>query len=78
MKLSDLKPAPYNPRTITPEAVQALQVSLSEFGDISGIVWNKRTKHLVAGHQRLEALKKKHGDKLAIQDGALVAPGGMR
>ena len=44
----------------------------------AGKVWNKKTKHLVAGHQRLDALKKQHGDKLAIKDGALVAPGGLR
>jgi hypothetical protein len=78
VKVSDLRAAPYNPRTISAEALQALQVSLGEFGDVSGIVWNRRTKHLVAGHQRLDALKKKHGDKLTIKDGALVAPGGVR
>ncbi len=76
MKLSDLKPAPYNPRTISAEALSALQTSLGEFGDLSGVTWNKATGHLVAGHQRLEALKKKHGNKLAIKDGAIVTPAG--
>jgi len=55
--IEDLKPAPYNPREITLDAAKGLSVSLAQFGDISGIVWNKQSGHLVAGHQRLEALK---------------------
>jgi hypothetical protein len=78
MKLTDLKPAPYNPRTITDEAAAALQTSLAEFGDISGIVWNKRTGHLVAGHQRMEALRRKHGKKLSVRDGAVCTSDGER
>jgi DNA modification methylase len=74
--LADLKPAPYNPRTITNRALGGLSTSLAAFGDISGIVWNKRTGHVVAGHQRIEALSKKHGARLKIVDGAIVAPGG--
>ncbi len=57
--LKDLKPAPYNPREITPEAAKGLSASIAQFGDISGIVWNKRTGHIVAGHQRLSALLKR-------------------
>lgn len=76
MKLTDLKPAPYNPRTISDEAAAALQTSLAEFGDISGIVWNKKTGHLVAGHQRMDALRRKHGKALALRDGAIVTPDG--
>jgi len=78
MKISDLKAAPYNPRVITDEAIGALQTSLGEFGDISGIVWNKKTGHLVAGHQRLEALTRKHGNKLALRGGEVVTPSGER
>jgi len=55
--LNDLKPAPYNPRTIDIAAKHGLKKSTSEFGDLSGIVWNKRTGHLVAGHQRVDVLK---------------------
>lgn len=76
MKLSDLKPAPYNPRTISEESAAALQTSLTEFGDISGIVWNKQTGHLVAGHQRMDVLRRKHGKALALRDGAVITPEG--
>ena len=78
MKISDLKAAPYNPRTVTPEALAALQTSLGEFGDIAGFTWNKRTGHLVSGHQRLEALRQKHGSKLKLTGGAIVTPDGER
>ena len=55
--LEDLKPAPYNPREISQEAAKGLSASIAQFGDISGLVWNRRSGHVVAGHQRLAALK---------------------
>ena len=78
MQLSDLKPAPSNPRRITPEALAALKVSLSELGDISGLVFNKQSQHLVAGHQRLRALQELYGDNLKMEDTAIVTPTGER
>jgi len=54
--LTDLKPAPYNPRTITPEALGGLDRSLTEFGLVEPIVWNRRTGYVVGGHQRLHLL----------------------
>jgi ParB-like nuclease domain len=56
--IEDLRPAPYNPRTIKPENAAGLAKSLEEFGDLSGIVWNQRTGHLVAGHQRVQQLQR--------------------
>jgi len=54
--VGDLKPAPYNPRTITKDTAKQLKRYMREFGDLSGIVWNKRTGHLVGGHQRVSQL----------------------
>ncbi len=62
MKLTDLKEAPYNPRDISEEALKGLSTSIGEFGDLSGIVFNERTGNLVAGHQRVKAIKEKYGD----------------
>lgn len=56
-KLSELTKAPYNPRKITPEQAKALQRSLTEFGTVEPIIWNKQTGHIVGGHQRLDALQ---------------------
>jgi DNA modification methylase len=57
MKLAALAPAPYNPRTITQEAARGLRASIRRFGLVQPIVWNRKTKHVVGGHQRIEALK---------------------
>lgn len=55
--LDMLRPDPENPREITNEALDGLGVSLEEFGDLSGIVFNLRTGELVAGHQRVRQLR---------------------
>lgn len=62
--IASLKPDPRNPREISAEALEGLQVSLQEFGDISGLVFNTRTGHLVCGHQRLKALQERFGKDL--------------
>lgn len=64
--LADLAKDPENPREIDDAAFSGLQLSMAEFGDLSGIVFNKRTGHLVAGHQRTEGLSLAFGD-LPIQ-----------
>ncbi len=52
MNVEKLKPAGYNPRKISEDQLRALTKSLKEYGDLSGIVFNKRTGNLVGGHQR--------------------------
>lgn len=53
----DLAPALHNPRTISDPRLAALARSMAKFGDLSGIVYNVRTKRLVCGHQRLKHLQ---------------------
>lgn len=65
----------YNPRVINNKALEGLKFSLDEFGDISGIVFNKQTGNLVAGHQRVKALTEKYGN-LEIVNGEIVTPKG--
>lgn len=55
-KLSDLKVNPGNPRIISDEKLAMLQKSIDQFGDLSGIVFNRKSKQLVGGHQRLKIL----------------------
>jgi len=54
MKVSCLKPAPYNPRIISENQLKMLEKSLERFGDLSGIVFNRRTKNIIGGHQRIK------------------------
>lgn len=57
MKLTDLTPAEYNPRKISPRAMEGLQHSLKEFGLVQPIIFNERSKRVVGGHQRVKALQ---------------------
>ncbi len=57
MKVKDLKPAKFNPRKITGKELDMLGKSMKEFGDLSGIVFNVRTGHLIGGHQRIKHLR---------------------
>lgn len=57
MPLSALTPASYNPRSISSDAMAGLTASVRRFGLVQPIVWNKRTKRIVGGHQRVAALK---------------------
>lgn len=68
MDVSDMKPAEYNPRNIGPQEFARLSKSLGDFGDISGLTWNRATGNLVSGHQRLKALQAIHGAAIAIED----------
>lgn len=56
--LSELNQAPYNAkiRKITKKAERGLKNSMSEYGDLSGIVYNLRTDRLISGHQRVKQL----------------------
>ena len=60
LPIAELAPAPYNPRlTLKPgdSRYERLARSLHEFDLVQPVVWNERTGHLVAGHQRIEVLK---------------------
>lgn len=56
MKTTELNPNPKNPRKISAKKLKQLEKALAEFGDLSGIVFNKKTGQLISGHQRLKAL----------------------
>jgi hypothetical protein len=52
--LSDLKANPKNPRRISEQKLEMLKKAILEFGDLSGIVFNRITGQLVGGHQRVK------------------------
>lgn len=58
LPLSSLKPAPYNPRKpLDPKTRADLLASLGRWGAVQPIVVNRRTRHIVGGHQRAEVLR---------------------
>ncbi len=60
--ISDIKPAEYNPRTMSDSARAGLSKSIEKFGDLSGITWNEKTRKLITGHQRWAELTSKYSD----------------
>jgi ParB-like chromosome segregation protein Spo0J len=56
LTVKQLRGAKYNPRNITDSRLAKLKSSISTFGDLSGVVFNIRTKTLVSGHQRLKTI----------------------
>lgn len=66
MALSDLKPAPYNPRLISKSAMDGLKASISKFGLVQPVIWNQRTGYVVGGHQRVQAMRSLGEDKTNV------------
>ncbi len=59
VKVSDLRPAKYNPRQeLKPgdREYEKIARSIDEFGYVEPIVWNETTGNIVGGHQRLKIL----------------------
>ena len=69
VSIDDLKPSPYNPRKDLqpgdPE-YDKLKKAILEFDYVDPIVWNKQTKNIVGGHQRLKILRELGRDKLQV------------
>lgn len=57
VKMSGLKPAPYNPREISDGALAGLRHSLEKFGLVDLLVVNKRNMRIISGHQRYKILQ---------------------
>lgn len=56
VKLSEMNPAPYNPRVMNEAERAALRASLERWGLADLITWNKTTGNIVGGHQRYDQL----------------------
>jgi DNA modification methylase len=64
-----INPAPYNPRLdLRPgdPDYDKLKRSISEFGLVEPLVWNRRTGHLVGGHQRFKVLLEEGATKVQV------------
>ncbi len=57
MSIDELQPAEYNPRSISPTALDGLRHSVERFGLVEPIVFNIRSQTVVGGHQRLKVLR---------------------
>ena len=55
-----------NPRVMPPHEAEALKGSIKRFGIVEPLVWNERTRRLVGGHQRLDALQALNEQKAPV------------
>ena len=56
INITDIVPAPYNPRTISSRDKEKLRNSLEEFGLVDPIVINLKNNQIIGGHQRYDAI----------------------
>lgn len=56
--IKELKAYDKNPRKMGKEEYQLLVESLQKYGDLSGVVFNRKTGNLIGGHQRTNHFKK--------------------
>ena len=62
--LSNYRPAPYNAREIKEGAMSGLRHSLEKFGYVDLIIVNKRSGHIVGGHQRWKVIQEEGVEKI--------------
>ena len=60
IKITDIKPAEYNPRNISSEELTKLTNSINEFGLVDPIIINLKNNKIIGGHQRYEVLINQH------------------
>src|SRR5262245_6489370 len=58
--------APYNPRRISEHDLAALRRSLKFFGTVEPVIVNRRSGHIVGGHQRVKAAEAEEIDSLPV------------
>lgn len=58
MKIKDIKGNPNNPRKMSESALADLSHSIEKYGDLSGFLYNRRTKRLFGGHQKQKVVPK--------------------
>lgn len=66
-QIKDLKPNPKNPRKISEKRLSMLRKSIDKFGDLSGFVYNRRTKQLISGHQRTKTIPPNSTIKIEVK-----------
>ncbi len=56
IKITDIVPADYNPRSISDEELTKLSNSINEFGLVDPIIINLKNNKIIGGHQRYDVL----------------------
>ena len=77
IKLTQIEPADYNPRTISADDKKKLRNSLETFGLVDPIIINLKNNRIIGGHQRYDVLLDMvmESDNLAEKEYALIKHG---
>ena len=77
IKLTQIEPSEYNPRTISEEDKQKLKNSLKTFGLVDPIIINLQNMKIIGGHQRYDVLLDMlmESDNLAEKEYTLIELG---
>lgn len=66
VNIDELISPDYNPRHITPDALESLKRSIDEFGYVAPVIVNRFNNHILAGNQRVTALKELGYDEVDV------------
>lgn len=66
IKITDIIPSEYNPRSISDNELKTLENSINELGFIDPIIINNKNKKIIGGHQRYKILKKQGINELFL------------
>ena len=69
VKISDLKPAPYNPRKLSEKQKSEIYDSLTEFGFVDPVIVNRykgRENFIIGGHQRVKVWGEMGNDEVPV------------
>lgn len=68
IKFTSISPSDYNPRKMNRDEMNILSKNLEEFGLVDPIIINLKNNHIIGGHQRYTALKKKYKKSENLED----------
>lgn len=60
IKITDIKPAEYNPRKMSNDEYNKLSKSIDEFGLVDPIIINLKNNRIIGGHQRYDVLMEEY------------------
>lgn len=66
LPLDELRPDPFNPRTMSQDQLRALERSIEEFGFIDPIIVRRQDLTVIGGHQRLVAARRLGIDQVPV------------
>ena len=75
IKITDIIPAPYNPRIMSDDDKEKLRRSMSEYGLVDPIIINMKNMTIIGGHQRYDILLEGYAEEKEYSELNLIRLG---